>query len=48
MGAMLHDKKGRGGAIRFALPSRIGAMHQESGGAWTVAAPAGTIQDVLG
>jgi 3-dehydroquinate synthase len=37
--AMRGDKKVRGGRIRFALPSRIGAMAQSDDGAWTVEIP---------
>ncbi len=33
---MQHDKKVRSGAVRFALPSRIGQMAQSADGAWTV------------
>lgn len=33
--AMLHDKKNRDGAVRLALPLRLGAMHND-GGDWTV------------
>ena len=46
--AMLHDKKGRGGNIHFALPERIGAMHQDRSGGWTVEAPETLIRAVLG
>ena len=33
---MRGDKKSREGTVRFALPSRIGTMHQRADGAWTV------------
>jgi len=33
---MLHDKKVRAGAVRFALPAAIGRMAQSADGAWTV------------
>jgi 3-dehydroquinate synthase len=33
--AMRHDKKNRDGAVRMALPLRLGAMHHD-GGDWTV------------
>jgi len=33
---MRGDKKSREGTVRFALPSRIGAMHRRADGAWTV------------
>ena len=35
--AMRGDKKARAGAIRFALPERVGAMHRDAKGGWTVA-----------
>jgi len=34
--AMRGDKKSREATVRFALPSRIGALHQRADGAWTV------------
>jgi len=37
MDAMRHDKKVRGGALRFALPSRVGALEPNARGEWTVA-----------
>jgi 3-dehydroquinate synthase len=37
--AMRHDKKTRDGALRFALPRRIGLMHRDAGNGWTVAVP---------
>jgi len=33
---MLHDKKVRAGAVRFALPASVGRMAQSADGAWTV------------
>ncbi len=42
--AMRGDKKVRGGEIRFALPTRIGTMHQKDG--WTVAVEEGNIAKV--
>ncbi len=45
--AMQHDKKNRAGAIRLALPTAIGAMH-EGDGRWTVATDSTRIQAVLG
>lgn len=35
--AMRHDKKARGGALRFALPSRVGKLGPNARGEWTVA-----------
>ena len=35
--AMQLDKKTRAGAVRFALPQAIGAIHHAPGGEWTVA-----------
>jgi 3-dehydroquinate synthetase len=37
MDAMRHDKKVRGGAVRFALPSRVGTLGPNARGEWTVA-----------
>lgn len=34
--AMRGDKKSRASLVRFALPSRVGAMHERADGAWTV------------
>jgi 3-dehydroquinate synthase len=34
--AMRGDKKSRASLVRFALPSRVGAMHELTDGAWTV------------
>ena len=36
---MLHDKKVRAGAVRFALPCAIGHMAQSADGGWTVDVP---------
>ena len=36
LAAMRHDKKGREGALRFALPSRIGTMARAADGGWTI------------
>ena len=44
--AMQLDKKGRDGAVRFALPEAVGRMHA-AGTGWTVAAPEGVVRDVL-
>jgi 3-dehydroquinate synthetase len=35
--AMRHDKKVRDGALRFALPSRVGKLGPNARGEWTVA-----------
>ncbi|OLC08378.1 MAG: 3-dehydroquinate synthase [Gemmatimonadetes bacterium 13_1_40CM_70_11] len=45
--AMQHDKKVRDGAIRFALPARIGVMHGDAQTGWTVAAPAAVVREAL-
>jgi len=45
--AMRGDKKSREATVRFALPSRIGAMHQRADGAWTVDVDEDTILQVL-
>lgn len=42
------DKKTRASAVRFALPSRIGAMQRSDDGQWTVEAPDDAIREVLG
>jgi 3-dehydroquinate synthetase len=44
---MRHDKKARAAEIRFALPSRIGAMHRGANGAHTIAVPDKSILEVL-
>lgn len=46
--AMRGDKKARAGAIRFALPERVGAMHRDARGAWTVAVAEDGIRAALG
>lgn len=45
--AMRHDKKSRGGTIRFALPQRVGLMHRDAQGRWTVAVDEGAIRATL-
>ncbi len=45
--AMRHDKKGRAGALRFALPRTIGAMAQSADGEWTVEIGAAQVRDAL-
>ena len=45
--AMRGDKKVRGGAIRFALPTGVGAMHRDAQHGWTVAVPEERIAKVL-
>ena len=47
LASMQHDKKNRGGSIRFALPARIGAMHQNGEGGWTIEAAAAVLRSVL-
>jgi 3-dehydroquinate synthetase len=44
--AMGRDKKNRAGAIRLALPTRLGAMHS-GGGSWTVAVEPALIVESL-
>jgi 3-dehydroquinate synthase len=44
---MGHDKKNRGGELRFALPRRIGQMHGDSGAGWTVTADEAAIRAAL-
>jgi 3-dehydroquinate synthase len=44
---MLHDKKVRAGAVRFALPAAIGQMAQSADGAWTVDVPREQIERAL-
>jgi len=46
MAAMTQDKKGRG-AIRFALPARIGQMHRTERGDWTIDASEEAIRAVI-
>ncbi len=45
--AMQLDKKARGGAVRFALPRAIGAMHGDAEQGWTVAAPEAIVRATL-
>lgn len=45
--AMRLDKKNRAGAIRLALPSKLGAMHRE-GPRWSVQVPADQVLEVPG
>lgn len=47
LAAMRLDKKARAGAVRFALPRAIGAMHRDTAGGWTVAAPEAVIRATL-
>jgi 3-dehydroquinate synthetase len=47
LAAMQHDKKVRAGAIRFALPARIGEMHGDARRGWTVTAPAAEVREAL-
>jgi 3-dehydroquinate synthase len=44
---MAQDKKARAGRIRFALPTRVGAMAQSADGGWTVEAGTDAILRVL-
>ena len=41
------DKKGRGGALRFALPARVGAMTGDEQQGWTVVAPEELVRETL-
>ena len=45
--AMQLDKKARAGAVRFALPRAIGAMHGDAEQGWTVAAPEAIVRATL-
>jgi len=45
--AMRQDKKARGGAIRFALPTRVGAMQGGETQGWTVAANEAVVREIL-
>jgi 3-dehydroquinate synthase len=45
--AMRLDKKARAGAVRFALPRAIGAMHGDATHGWTVAASDIMVRDLL-
>lgn len=44
---MQRDKKVRAGAIRFALPARIGSMATDEHGQWTIAVAESVVTDVL-
>jgi 3-dehydroquinate synthase len=46
LAAMRHDKKARSGAIRFALPRRIGVMYGNAGG-WTEPVSEAVVREVL-
>jgi 3-dehydroquinate synthase len=45
--AMRQDKKTRAGAIRFALPRRVGEMHGDETRGWTVAASEDLVREIL-
>jgi 3-dehydroquinate synthase len=45
--AMRQDKKVRGGALRFALPSRVGALGPDTEGEWTVAVSDAQVRHTL-
>jgi len=45
--AMHHDKKARGGEVRFALPRRVGEMHADGRGGWTTAVAEQAVRGVL-
>jgi 3-dehydroquinate synthase len=45
--AMHYDKKTRAGAVRFALPRSIGAMHGDAAPGWTVTAPDAAVRAML-
>jgi 3-dehydroquinate synthase len=45
--AMRLDKKGRAGAVRFALPRAIGTMRGDEREGWTVPAPESAVKQVL-
>jgi 3-dehydroquinate synthase len=45
--AMRTDKKGRAGAIRFALPQRIGTIHGDAERGWTVAVKEGELRELF-
>jgi 3-dehydroquinate synthase len=45
--AMRLDKKAREGAVRFALPRTVGAMHGDARTGWTVVAPDDVLRSVL-
>ena len=45
--AMRADKKGRAGAIRFALPRKIGSIHGDATQGWTVAVEADHLRELF-
>jgi len=45
--AMHHDKKARGGEVRFALPRRVGEMHGDARAGWTTPVPEQALRGVL-
>lgn len=45
--AMRHDKKARDGALRFALPLRVGAMRVGQASGWTVAVPEALLRQIV-
>jgi 3-dehydroquinate synthase len=45
--AMSHDKKSRGGELRFALPRSVGRMFGDERQGWTVAVPQHLVREVL-
>jgi 3-dehydroquinate synthase len=45
--AMRHDKKARSGALRFAVPSRVGELGPNAGGDWTVAPSDALLRQLL-
>jgi 3-dehydroquinate synthase len=47
LAAMRHDKKARDGAIRFALPARVGTMHEGESASWTTGVPDDVVSAVL-
>ena len=46
LAASRHDKKSRGGAVEYALPTRIGAMI-EAGSAWAIPVDDAVVREVL-
>jgi 3-dehydroquinate synthase len=46
--AMQHDKKRRGGELRFALPRRVGEMSGTGERGWTTAVPERLVREALG
>src|SRR5205809_248017 len=45
--AMHHDKKARGGEVRFALPERVGTMHGDARTGWTTPVPEQALRGML-